>query len=949
MPLGFLEANRQLIFDGVVNGLVYGMLAMGIVLVFRSSRVINFAAGNLGLPGAGLLALLALRWGVPLWAAVLIAIAVGALFAAIVEAGVVRRLFTSPRVILLVATIGVAQLAQGILLAYPEVGGGIGVRYPVIVDTTLTDVAGLFITGPQLSVLIVAPLVAIAVGLLLDCTPYGRTVQATSANPDLSRVSGISPKRISLTIWVIAGVVSTVAVILLSADRSVSGLETVGLTTMANSLAAAVIARMRSFPLSLGGGVVVGVTFSLVKFNYPVEGGLFEFVLLVGVLVAVAIQRRQDDDAPGRYSFAPRIRSIPQHLLSIWWVRHLGKIALGLAGAVAVLLPVVVATPSRQITYASILAFGICAVSVAIITGWAGQLSLGQMAFAGIGAVSAASFQRGIQLDIGWGDNRLLDIESSGIPFAAAVVLGAVIAAGFAGLVGVGALRVRGLLLAVATFVLALATEEYLFRRPIFSGGSTDSVSFRRGQLFGLDLDNQRTYYWLLLVILAVVLIAVARIHRSSFGRAIRALRDNADAAAAYGIRPARTKLRAFVLAGAVAGLGGGLLAGVIHQVPLTGRFFGTGESLRLISMAIIGGIGATIGPVFGALWVIGLPAFAPTNRLIPLFTSGVGLLILLLYFPSGLVQIAYSARDRIVTWLEARRPPPAAKQTHSVPAALPAPAPVPETSSPALAATNISVRFGGRLAVDNALVEVAPGEIVGLIGTNGAGKSTLMNAIGGFVPSKGRVELYGEPIHRLRPAERSRRGLGRTFQAATLFPELTVRESVLVAASSAPSSNPRRLVPRRMANGARSVRGQRASQTQAGDLIDFLGLGRYADRQIADLSTGTRRIVELAGLIALNAQMLCLDEPTAGVAQREAEAFGPLIVEIRRHLNAAMLIVEHDMPLIMSISDRVYCLEAGSIIAQGTPPEVRSNPAVITSYLGLDTRAIHRSDQAPN
>ncbi|MYH97591.1 MAG: ABC transporter ATP-binding protein, partial [Acidimicrobiia bacterium] len=257
--------------------------------------------------------------------------------------------------------------------------------------------------------------------------------------------------------------------------------------------------------------------------------------------------------------------------------------------------------------------------------------------------------------------------------------------------------------------------------------------------------------------------------------------------------------------------------------------------------------------------------------------------------------------------------------------------------------------RFGGRLAVDNAHVEVAPGEIVGLIGPNGAGKSTLMNAIGGFVPSKGRVELYGVPIHRLRPAERSRRGLGRTFQAATLFPELTVRESVLVAASSAPSPNPRRLVPRRMANAARSARGQRASQTQAGDLIDFLGLGRYADRQIADLSTGTRRIVELAGLLALNAQMLCLDEPTAGVAQREAEAFGPLIVEIRRHLNAAMLIVEHDMPLIMSISDRVYCLEAGSIIAQGTPPEVRTNPAVITSYLGLDTRAIDRSDQAPN
>ena len=249
----------------------------------------------------------------------------------------------------------------------------------------------------------------------------------------------------------------------------------------------------------------------------------------------------------------------------------------------AVLLPIVVSTPSRQITYATILAFGICAVSVAIITGWAGQLSLGQMAFAGIGAVAAASFQRGIQMDIGWGNSRLIDFEASGIPFAAAVVLGSVIAAGFAGLVGVGALRVRGLLLAVATFVLALATEEYLFRRPIFSDGNTTSVSFRRGQVFGLDLDRQRTYYWLLLGVLVVVLVAVARIHRSRFGRAIRALRDNADAAAAYGVRPARTKLGAFMLAGAVAGLVAFLLT----------RNLGGGLAVALLAVAVVVGLWA--------------------------------------------------------------------------------------------------------------------------------------------------------------------------------------------------------------------------------------------------------------------------------------------------------------------------------------------------------------------
>lgn len=142
------------------------------------------------------------------------------------------------------------------------------------------------------------------------------------------------------------------------------------------------------------------------------------------------------------------------------------------------------------------------------------------------------------------------------------------------------------------------------------------------------------------------------------------------------------------------------------------------------------------------------------------------------------------------------------------------------------------------------------------------------------------------------------------------------------------------------------SLKRERVRASEADELIDFLGLGRYADAYIADLSTGTRRIVELAGLLALDARVLCLDEPTAGVAQRETEAFGPLLVEIRRELNASMVVIEHDMPLIMSISDRVYCLELGRVIASGTPEVVRNDPRVVASYLGTDERAIERSDQ---
>jgi ABC-type branched-subunit amino acid transport system ATPase component len=228
----------------------------------------------------------------------------------------------------------------------------------------------------------------------------------------------------------------------------------------------------------------------------------------------------------------------------------------------------------------------------------------------------------------------------------------------------------------------------------------------------------------------------------------------------------------------------------------------------------------------------------------------------------------------------------------------------------------------------------------VGLIGTNGAGKSTLMNAIGGFVPTTGTVELLGRDVTHVSAARRARAGLGRTFQAARLFGDLSVRETLQVALEGRHRTgltSTALFLPR-------SFRTDRRQRADAEEIVAFLGLGPYADRACAELSTGTRRIVELGALLALDARVLCLDEPTAGVAQRETEAFGPLLLRVREELDASLLVIEHDMPLIMSISDRVYCLEAGHVIAEGAPDHVRDAPAVVASYLGTDRRAIQRS-----
>jgi ABC-type branched-subunit amino acid transport system ATPase component len=230
----------------------------------------------------------------------------------------------------------------------------------------------------------------------------------------------------------------------------------------------------------------------------------------------------------------------------------------------------------------------------------------------------------------------------------------------------------------------------------------------------------------------------------------------------------------------------------------------------------------------------------------------------------------------------------------------------------------------------------------VGLIGPNGAGKTTLMNVISGVIDADaGSVRLYGHEVSDLPPDLRAAFGMARTFQDASLFSGLTVRETIQVALS-------RRWMVRflpAMAGAPWSRYAEAATGAEADAIIDRFGLRPWADALGSQLSTGTRRICDLACQVAVGPKLLLLDEPTGGVAQREAEAFGPLLRSIRNELDCSVLIVEHDMPLLMGLCDRVYAMQAGSVIAEGTAEQIRNDPRVIATYLGTDPLAVERSD----
>jgi len=944
-----VHITQQALFYGVITGLVYAVLAAGFVLVHRSTGVLNFAHGEIGAFGVAIFCLLAAGYGVPYWVAFLMAVACSALIGAVIELSVVRRLFQSPRLVLLIATIGLAQLLLVARMSLPNTAARS--EFPLPFDVRWEPTDSILIVSREVLVLAVAPLLILALGVFITTNRFGLMVRASASNPDTARLFGISPKLTSTIVWTIAGAFAGATAIMIAPMQGITpgsivgaGAGAIGPSLLVRALLVGLLARMSSLPLTLAGGVGVGIAEQLIRINVDQTNqsivDLWMFVA-TAVLVTFWVRGRRDESS---IAIAPRVRPVPERLRSVWFVKYLGPAGMLAMFGVLAALPLVVHRPSQLFLWTDVILFAMMALPLSMLIGWAGQFSLGQYAFVGLGACVMAMVTNGLDIPVPfdlW--DMSLDLPWLG-GLAVATASGVVAAL----IVGIPALRARSLFLAVVTFAFAVAASNWLFRQSMFTGsrfGST-TPAMDPPELLGIDFSNRRNFYYLCLASLGLMTAIMARVRRTGLGRSMIAVSANEDMARAATVSATRMKLVAFSLSCGMAAFAGGLFVTLRVEVN-AGATFAPDESLRLVATAIIGGLGSVAGPIVGALFVRGVPALVGDIDEIRLLTSGIGLLILLMYFPGGLMQIVYGARDLVLGWAERRLPEPANSgvpaDTTLVPHRARREVDLPDGGA-WLTVRDVNVRFGGVNALDNVNIEVRQGELVGLIGTNGAGKSTLMNAIGGFVASSGRIEVLGHDVSHLPVHRRHRVGLGRGFQAARLYGDLTVRETIMVALEA----RQRTLVVPSLTGLPPSPRSERRKRGDSDDLIDLLGLGRFADQFAANLSTGTRRIVELGCLLAADAKLLMLDEPTGGVAQRETEAFGPLIVRIREELGAAMVVIEHDMPLIMSISDRVYCLEAGRVIAEGTPHEVRNDPLVIASYLGTDERAIERSNHAP-
>ena len=603
-----------------------------------------------------------------------------------------------------------------------------------------------------------------------------------------------------------------------------------------------------------------------------------------------------------------------------------------IAAALAVAVPAAlggagILNDFRALVLGTAACFAIAALSLNVVLGYTGLLSLGHVALMGFGAFVGA---------------KLTSPDELRLAFLPSLVIAALLTAAVGFILGLPALRLRGIYLAIVTLAFQYVMWKSLFTSKPLSAGS-GGVDFPRPWFGTKELASNSSYLAVILVVLVVVWLLDTNLTESKLGRALQAISADESVAASFGIDVTRMKLLAFSFSGALAGIAG-FLYGHLNRF-VAADSFPLLQSLLLVIMVVVGGIGSrpgiiVAGAFFGVFPVlleeaIGREAATNWGAVI----GAAGLLLAVARNPEGMAGAVRELREkRAEREAERRRAAAeaAAEPGLDKPADIAFPVPPPRTGDDrhdvVLEAVDVKVQFGGLIAVDGASLTVPRGRIVGLIGPNGAGKTTMFNAISGAVrATTGRVRLLGEDVTALPAHARATRGLGRTFQLVGLARDRSVTENLLLAQHQLAGYS----TGEALAGLGRAPSVEDELRARAADALRTLGFEHFADMSVRQLSGGQQRIVEIACALMTAPALLMLDEPSAGLAPAAVESLGRRLAELRDESGSTILLIEHNIPLVLQTCDELYVMAEGRVIASGAPRDVVALDDVVDAYLG--------------